>query len=623
MKRSFLQIPRAWLGALILSAAGSPVAQDSLPIEPLPPTLADLPASSTPQATESGGDEDQSPGLSSSSGTPSIAAAPLSDEVLAERASVLKARLEQLITHQRHYKSIMIDVIAEAYESRAFRPLWGDLPPETPLHRQLASALLDHAFPEWLALDPEDLAQHISTDAPVPAVDLARTTAILDAALLVRLGALPTETVWEDWNKGDTPGTELRGREALLSDLITASSLRPFDLEKVFEVMEPKNWIYRELQSAYPEARESVLRYSGLPNLPDPSSAGVGRPDEAYPYAGAIAAHLVDKGYLVMSESERASLATMSPPLVEGLKKFQEENGLDSDGIFGPTSWRYLNTNAADRYRSLTLNLHRARLLPADFGERYLLVNLPTAELYGFEANDFHTITTRVVHGKASKDSHRTPIFRDVMGEIVFGPYWNIPKSIAVKEILPKAEADWGFLSRNRYQIVSSFSASGAQTHRISPANLQLVSEGRLFLRQLPGPTNSLGRVKFLLPNSYNVYLHDTPAKAYFARTNRDHSHGCIRVKDPRDLGAWVLKTQDWTADEVEAAMFADDRKSEPIRQKVNVYIVYFTTFPRPTGDGRVVLAPARDVYERDSELAHSLAWVVPWKEPARPVIVP
>ncbi|MDA9924818.1 L,D-transpeptidase family protein, partial [Verrucomicrobiales bacterium] len=181
------------------------------------------------------------------------------------------------------------------------------------------------------------------------------------------------------------------------------------------------------------------------------------KPGEPCSYAPSIAAHLIDRGYLQMDAAMIQTLVSMTPELSAGLIAFQKDYGLDPDGVFGPASWRYLNTNAADQYRSIAINMHRARLIPNDLGDRYAMVNLPSAELYLFEDNDFFADSMRIVHGRASKDNHHTPVFRDVMQEVVFGPYWNVPKSIAVKEVLPKAENDWGFLSRNRYEIVSNF----------------------------------------------------------------------------------------------------------------------------------------------------------------------
>ena len=533
-------------------------------------------------------------------------------------SNVLRQEILNLIPGDRHYREEFADALTQAYSGRGFRPLWSGGLGLDSLHREICASLNSHALPEPMALDPSNIAAGIQTDV-VAREDLAASIAILDAALLIRLGHVPTEMIWPQWNSEDTPGEDARDFDSIANDLIRASSLTPFDMGRIMDEMGPKNWIYRELRKAYPEAKKSILSYSGLPGIPDPATAGVGKPGEAYPYASAIGTHLVDRGYLEMPEEQLAALSQITPELETALKAFQEDHGLDADGVFGPASWRYLNTNAASRFRSIVINLNRARLLPADFGERYILVNLPSAELYGFEDHDFHTTTMRIVHGKAEKDTHHTPVFRDVMKEVVFGPYWNVPPSIAEKEILPKAQGDWGFLSRNRYEIVSDFNPYNKDTHRLSPQNLELVAQGRLFFRQLPGPTNSLGRVKFLFPNSNNIYMHDTPAKALFARSNRDYSHGCIRVAKPQELGAYVLGAQGWTSEEVEEAMFAEFRKSEQVDEDINIFIVYFTTFPRPVFGGKIVMAPGRDVYDLDPIDSKTLSAVLPWVEPDNP----
>jgi len=531
-------------------------------------------------------------------------------------SSILRSEILKLIPGDPHYREQLADALTQVYSGRGFRPLWPDADMPDSLHREIYTSLNSHALPEPMALDPAKIVTGIDTDV-VARDDLAASVAILDAALLIRLGQVPTEKIWPQWNSGDTPGEDARDSASIANDLVRASSLTPFDMGRIMDEMGPKNWIYRELRKAYPEAKKSILSYSGLPGIPAPATAGVGKPGEAY--ASAIGAHLVDRGYLELPEEQVAALSQITPELEVALKAFQEDYGLDADGVFGPASWRYLNTNAASRFRSIVINLNRARLLPADFGERYILVNLPSAELYGFEDNDFHTTTMRVVHGKAEKDTHHTPVFRDVMKEVVFGPYWNVPPSIAKKEILPKAQGDWGFLSRNRYEIVSDFNPYNKNTHRLSPQNLELVAQGRLFFRQLPGPTNSLGRVKFLFPNANNIYMHDTPAKAFFARSNRDYSHGCIRVAKPQELGAYVLGAQGWTSEEVKEAMFAESRKSERVEKGINVYIVYFTTFPRPVFGGKIVMAPGRDVYNLDPRDSKTLSAVLPWIEPDNP----
>ncbi|MEM9281487.1 MAG: L,D-transpeptidase family protein [Verrucomicrobiota bacterium] len=526
----------------------------------------------------------------------------------------------KIIPADRRHRELLADVLVIAYEGRGYRNLWEVGPESMGIYRNIRKALNSHAFPELMALDPEGLVELLGT-APVDPIDLARTIALLDAGLLARLGTVPAESIWPKWNSGDTPGLEDRSAEGIARDLILAASVSPFDVERVVDTLGPKNWIYQELRAAYPEAKEAILRYSGLPNIPDPATAGVGRPGEAYPYAPAVAAHLVDRGYLELSEEQVSLLSQMTPELTAALTEFQKDYGLDTDGIFGPASWRYLNMNAAAFFRTVVINMHRARLLPSSFGERYLLANLPSAELFGFGPNNFHDMTMRIVHGQAEEESRHTPVFRDVMQEIVFGPYWNVPKSIATKEILPKAQGDWGYLSRHHYEIVSDFNPYNKETHRLSPQNLELVAQGRLFLRQKPGPSNSLGHVKFLFPNSDNIYMHDTPAKSLFARSNRDYSHGCVRVAKPEELGAWVLQAQDWRPEEVKEAMFADIRKSQRVDPPVNVYITYLTMFPRPVFGGKIVLAPGRDVYDKDPADSRTLAAILPWVEPEEPTI--
>ncbi len=543
--------------------------------------------------------------------------APDPDAVNAEN---VRNQVLALLPAERHFRELAADVISELYLQRGFRPVWDPNALNVDFTRGLSEALVAHAFPELLRLDPIEL-EPLITDATVDKTDLAHAVAFCDTALLIRLGFVPTEKIWSEWNEGDTPGSDDRSAETIIGDLVGVSVMQPFDIAKAIEEMGPQNWIYRELQKHYLPAKEAILKYSGLPSIPDPSTAGVGRPGEAYPYAPAVAAHLIDRGYLQMPAELAPTLSSMTPELVAALTAFQNDHGLETDGIFGPGSWQYLNENAADRYRAITINMHRARLLPNKFGERYIIANLPSAELFAFDANDFFIKTMRIVHGKASPETHRTKIFRDTMQEVVFGPYWNVPVNIAMKEIIPKAQEDWGYLSRNNYEIVDAFHSGSGQTYRLTPDTLQMVSQGKLLIRQKPGGENALGRVKFLFPNSYAIYMHDTPAKNFFLRSKRDYSHGCVRVAEPAELGEWVLGPQGWDADKVTSAMESGSRQHLAVQNKVNVYLTYLTMFPRPLLGGKIILAPARDVYELDDVDSNTLAEIIPWKQSAAPMI--
>ncbi len=555
------------------------------------------------------GEPAANPAPASGPPVPKAAEVPLTAE-----ESLVRAQVRAILPQGRHFAVIAEEVVSRLYRERGFRPLWDAAALTAGFHRALGEELKRHALPELLAQDPDSLISRVP-QGPIAARDLAHTVAFLDAALMVRIGVVPFDRIWPDWDQGDKPGSDERSVDSIIGDLVLATSLRPFEMPKAMDAISPKNWVYRELHRAYPAAKEAILKYSGLPQIPNPEQIGPGKPGEFYPASPAIAAHLVDRGYLVMAPQQVAQLTSMTPELTRALIAFQTDYGLDPDGIFGPGSWRCLNVNAADRFRSMVLNLHRARLMPEKMGDRYLIANLPCAELYLFDANDFMAKSMRIVHGKASVESQHTKIFRDRLQEVVFGPYWNVPPSIATKELLPKMEEDWGFLGRNHFELVNSFGASAGT--RVSPETLGAVASGSLFIRQKPGGSNALGYVKFLFPNPFNIYMHDTPARDFFSLSNRDHSHGCIRVAKPDELAEWVFAPEGWTLEEVRAKMKNDLDKGVAVKGGINVYITYFTTFPRSVAGGRTLLVPGRDVYGLDAANARTLAAFIPWREPA------
>jgi len=201
----------------------------------------------------------------------------------------------------------------------------------------------------------------------------------------------------------------------------------------------------------------------------------------------------------------------------------------------------------------IAMNMERWRWLPDDLGSRYLIVNIPAYRLDAIE-NGASVLEMKVVTGK--KDSP-TPVLADRMTTVVFSPYWNIPTDIVDKEITPKIEKDPEYLDKQHIEV-----------------------DDRGRYRQLPGPGNSLGRVKFLFPNHFNVYLHDTPAQALFNRVERDFSHGCVRVDDPDALARYVLRDQpEWTAEKISAAMQSGTEQAVQLKSPLPIYLVYFTAW--------------------------------------------
>jgi murein L,D-transpeptidase YcbB/YkuD len=242
----------------------------------------------------------------------------------------------------------------------------------------------------------------------------------------------------------------------------------------------------------------------------------------------------------------------------------------------------------------IALNMERWRWMPNDLGARHLIVNIPT---FSLDARDHgrSELEMRVVVGKPE---NKTPIFSDQMTTTVFSPYWNVPDSIVEGETAPAAARDPGFLKRNNIEILR-VTKSGATP--VDPSTVDWDSPDELkalAFRQKPGDSNALGHVKFLFPNPYDVYLHDTPADALFARRDRAFSHGCVRVEQPEALAKWVLKdSPEWQDEQIAEAMHSGEEQHVKLKQAIPVHIVYFTAWADDTGSVRLV----PDVYGYDT----------------------
>lgn len=264
--------------------------------------------------------------------------------------------------------------------------------------------------------------------------------------------------------------------------------------------------------------------------------------------------------------------------LAGAVARFQARHGIVVDSILGAETMAALNVPADYRLAQIAANLERFRWLPRTLGARYIMVNVPAFQLQAFD-DGVEVLSMKVIVG-AEYDGRSTPVFSDSMQTVVFRPYWNVPEEIADNEIWPKAEADRSYLQRNNYEVVSS---------REGPR-----------VRQRPGDGNALGLVKFLFPNSFAIYLHDTPDHELFDEDVRGFSHGCIRVEKPDALAQYVLG---WPADSVRRAMESGkDDQHVKVDPKIPVFIVYMTSYVR---DG--VLHFGNDLYSRDQALVDAV----------------
>ena len=295
---------------------------------------------------------------------------------------------------------------------------------------------------------------------------------------------------------------------------------------------------------------------------------------------------------------------------VAGVRRFQLRQGFAGDGVIGPATLARLKRPFPARIAQMELTLERWRWLPHDLGDPPpIIVNVPAFRLHAFTTStdrESDLISMDVVVGDAF--NHRTPVFSGALQYLVFSPYWDVPPSITRKEILPTAQRDRGYLARGNYEVVSNTGT----VLGTSAAAVAAVAEGRARVRQKPGATNSLGRVKFIFPNAYNVYLHDTPAQSVFGRARRDVSHGCIRVADPVRLARFLLADQPaWDSTAIAAAMTQVTPRQVNLTRRTPVHIVYATTIAREDG----VVLFYDDIYGHDRRLSALLAKGYPYAD--------
>ena len=231
------------------------------------------------------------------------------------------------------------------------------------------------------------------------------------------------------------------------------------------------------------------------------------------------------------------------------------------------------------REELLKMNLERWRWAPRDLGERYVLINVPSYQMQVIEGES-PVLSMRVIVGDPENE---TPLFSDEMTYVVFSPYWNIPSSILREETLPRIANDPDYLRRNNIEVVGTGGEEVVDPESIDWSDEE-ATEGLRF-RQAPGPENALGLVKFIFPNHFSVYLHDTPTDKLFFEKQRALSHGCIRVEQPAELARYVLRDkEEWTEERIRAAMGQDSEQTVKLVEPLPVHIGYWTAWVEPDG---------------------------------------
>lgn len=375
------------------------------------------------------------------------------------------------------------------------------------------------------------------------------------------------------------------------------------DVAVAVDALEPQFSHYALLKKQLSHYRD----LAGEPDLNDlpPMPTKSLKPGDFYSGAATLERLLIALGDQATPAPAAAPPKSLSPELVEALKHFQGRHGERADGVLGAATFSQLTRPLSERVHQIELTMERWRWLPSELVSAPIIVNIPQFRLFAFEStadSEAQMLQMDVIVGK-SFDKTQTPVFAADMSYLIFRPYWEVPYSIALKEILPSARRNPADIERRQMEIVRG-SGDAATVMPNTAENVELVAKGTLRIRQRPGPDNSLGLVKFMLPNPYNVYLHSTPARSLFAESRRDFSHGCIRVSDPVGLAQYVLRdAPEWTREKILAAMNGAAPLTVTLKNHIRVFILYGTAIA--TEKGNVLFFD--DIYRHDERLENAL----------------
>jgi murein L,D-transpeptidase YcbB/YkuD len=395
-----------------------------------------------------------------------------------------------------------------------------------------------------------------------------------------------------------------------LAEFVSDNAVDAEDVPKLIEGVEPNSEQYRKTEQA-------LAHYLDLARLQAQSNAAaladVAKPvtvGESYAEAPALLSRLQLEGD---APADEAAGKIYDRALSDAVKSYQHRHGITEDGKLTPQTVKSLNVPLSARVTQLQDSLERWRWLPDQYLNARIIVNLPEFVLHAYDADHKPEFTMKVVVGKVMGE-HQTPVFAHMMKYLIFRPYWNVPVDIARKELVPHMVTNRGYLATKNFEVTNT------KGDVLNDYTARQVAQGGVMVREKPGPKNSLGLVKFMFPNMYDVYLHSTPATELFNRTRRDFSHGCVRVQEPEKLAAWLLEGQkdrdneDWDLDKVTAAMKdGPDNHQVNLKTPVPIVIFYVTGFVEDDGHTHFF----DDIYGYDAQLQAVLAKGLPY--PTRP----
>jgi L,D-transpeptidase YcbB len=483
------------------------------------------------------------------------------------------------------------EAVARFFEARAFAPAWRVPGGAQEILTAIRSIDQDGLNPadyhlSLITVALESYAKTPSTDA---AADLQVLIADAAAALIdhVRYGRVRPASLDARWNVDPRAGTP--PLDLALEDLARASVL-----DVAIESKKPTHFIYTGLKEAMARMR-AVAKAGGWPAVTAGTTAI--KPGTKDPRVAMIRKRLLVTGELASTPSVVDDMV-YDADVQSAVRTFQAHHRLTDDGVIGKATIDAMNATAEARVQQLRVNLERARWVVGGLSDTFLLVNLPAFKAYVIRdrKNVWETRT------QIGREARQTPTFRADMKYVVLNPDWTVPPTILAQDVLGGMRKGQNTIAKKRLTILDQ------QGRVVDPGSIdwQRATRGNFHytLRQPPGPDNALGRVKFIFPNPYSIFLHDTPSRELFTSDQRTFSSGCIRVERPLDLAAVLLEGQEkWTPTRIQEVVDATQSQTVFLTTPLPVLIVYWTVSVGAAGDLRF----AKDVYSLDPAVLRAL----------------